>query len=216
MLSGSDKSRLPSIFSRSRKDKDNKQQQQQHQLFSPGTPIDYYDSNSIGSHSPSRHNRESSIVSSDGRPMSAETGLSMMSGVITSIPYGPVNGGLRSPTEYLSKSSDQASARREPLPYELNKASPDFHQYPVFSPAQTNHSTNASQSGLLPQARPPPGSSGMTVASTAGRTPQLQQWGAPSSRSSVVSTVSTVYNGGRYDPHGRASADNGSRFPGTS
>ena len=142
---------------------------------------------SISSRS-SRHTRGSSVASIE-RPNSPpldSTGLAMMSGVITSIPYDSVAADSKSPipVDYLPR-SDQMPVRRDPLPHHLNKGGGDFHQYPSFDPASLSN-PNSNLTGP----RPPPGATNVTMATTGNRTTQLQQWG-PGSRS----TVSTV-NGG--------------------
>ncbi|KAK4241250.1 cytokinesis protein sepA [Achaetomium macrosporum] len=149
----------------------------------------------------SHHRRESSVVSLD-RPSSAESGINMMAGVITTIPYESVSADGRSPVpvDYLPK-GEQVPARREPLPHQLNKATSDFHQYPTFDP-----STVRPTSPYLSGPRPPPAAN-ITMAST-GRQAQYQQWGPPRD-----SSLSGSYNS-RYNSYvtsgGRSSGDNAS------
>ncbi|KAK1760717.1 hypothetical protein QBC47DRAFT_12669 [Echria macrotheca] len=161
-----------------------------------------YDASSTVTSRSSRHQRESSVISLD-RPNSPESGINMMAGVMTTIPYENVSADRRSPIpmDYLPP-SDQMPVRREPLPHQLNKATSDFHQYPTFEPSPSPYSMSQHAAGP----RPPPGASNITMAST-GRHTQLQQWGpsrdgAPSSR----------YNS--YMSTGRSSADHASIMSG--
>ncbi|KAF2033416.1 cytokinesis protein sepA [Setomelanomma holmii] len=64
----------------------------------------------------------------------------------------------------------------EPLPHHLNKGGGDFHQYPVFNPSMPPQN-GYSNSG---PPRPPPHSSGTTIASSqpGDRGVSMQQWGA--------------------------------------
>lgn len=164
-----------SLFSRSKKDKRN-------------TEHDSYDAplSTISSRS-SRHNRDSSSVSIDG-PIHPDSGVNMMAGVITSIPYDAVTPGSRSPipVDYLPK-PDQMPVRRELLPHQINKTGNDFHQYPTFDPATAGPGSHASRLG--------PPASNVTMAST-GRAAQYQQWGP--SRGSMASTTNGSHMS-RYD-----------------
>ncbi|KAH8821478.1 hypothetical protein F5884DRAFT_88936 [Xylogone sp. PMI_703] len=206
-MSAADKSRQSSggksFFSRSKKDRRNNSDEGKY------LGGDFDRLSSVGSRT-SRHTRDSSDASVD-RPISpdAETGLNLMSGVITAIPYDGVPADLKSPfqPDYTQR-GDQTSARREPLPHHLNKAGGDFHQYPSFDPSTAN--TNS----YVPGPRPPPGSSNITMASTGSRTTQLQQWGP--SRGSSGSGMNGNHNP-RYDSystlsstHGRTSFDQSS------
>ena len=150
---------------------------------------------SAGSRS-SRHTTRSSIASIErpNSPGADQTGLNMMAGVITSIPYDSVAADSKSPipVDYLPR-SDQMPIRRDPLPHHLNKGGGDFHQYPSFDPSSI---PNGSSHPSGP--RPPPGASNITMASTGNRATQLQQWGP--GRASIASTT----NGGhssRYDSY---------------
>ncbi|RDW89104.1 hypothetical protein BP6252_01136 [Coleophoma cylindrospora] len=143
----------------------------------------------------SRHTRGSSIASID-RPITPgadSSGIAMMSGVITSIPYEsmPADSKTPIPVEYLPR-GDQLPVRREPLPHHLNKGGGDFHQYPSFDPSA---SPNGSSHPSGP--RPPPVNN-QTMASTGSRSTQLQQWGP--SRGSVTSTSNGAHNS-RYDSY---------------
>ncbi|GAB1314333.1 hypothetical protein MFIFM68171_04543 [Madurella fahalii] len=144
----------------------------------------------------SRHQRESSVISID-RPSSAESGINMMAGVMTTIPYESVSADHRSPlpVDYLPQ-GDQMPVRREPLPHQLNKATSDFHQYPSFDHVSTPY---------LSGPRPPPGAYNITMAST-GRQAQYQQWGPPRD-SSLAGSHSSRYNS-YMTSAGRSSADN--------
>ncbi|KXX78423.1 Cytokinesis protein sepA [Madurella mycetomatis] len=144
----------------------------------------------------SRHQRESSVISID-RPSSAESGINMMAGVMTTIPYESVSADHRSPVpvDYIPQ-GDQMPVRREPLPHQLNKATSDFHQYPSFEHVSTPY---------LSGQRPPPGASNITMAST-GRQAQYQQWGPPRD-SSLAGSHSSRYNS-YMTSGGRSSADN--------
>ncbi|RDW94321.1 cytokinesis protein sepA [Coleophoma crateriformis] len=143
----------------------------------------------------SRHTRGSSVASID-RPITPgadSSGIAMMSGVITSIPYEsmPADSKTPIPVEYLPR-GDQLPVRREPLPHHLNKGGGDFHQYPSFDPSA---SPNGSSHPSGP--RPPPVNN-QTMASTGSRSAQLQQWGP--SRGSVTSTSNGAHNS-RYDSY---------------
>ncbi len=149
----------------------------------------------------SRHQRDSSVISLDGRPGSAGSGINTMAGIMTTIPYDSVNSGRRSPVsvDYLPN-ADQVPVRREPLPHQLNKLTSDFHQYPSFDPS-TVRPTSPYPSGPRP---PPPPSNNITMAST-GRQAQYQQWGPPR-ESSLSGSHNSRYNS--YMSSGaRSSAD---------
>ncbi|KAI9746411.1 MAG: hypothetical protein M1818_000124 [Claussenomyces sp. TS43310] len=174
---------------RGKKDKDGRNASEDGNYL--GSDLDK--AHSIASRS-SRHNRNSSATSLE-RPDSPggidQSGLAMMSGVITSIPYESVVPDSRSPisVDYLPK-SDQMPIRREPLPHHLNKGGGDFHQYPVFDPSAVP-TTNSRPTG--PRAAP---GHNTTMASTGNRTTQLQQWGptsvtGPDGRYDSYSTNST-------------------------
>ncbi|KAM7194791.1 cytokinesis protein sepA [Naviculisporaceae sp. PSN 640] len=162
------------------------------------------DAASTASSRNSRHQRDSSVVSV--RPESPESGLNMMAGVMTTIPYDSVAAGRRSPVpvDYLPK-GDQMPVRREPLPHHLNKATSDFHQYPTFEQPSTPSPYQTNLSGP----RPPPGASNITMASTGGRT-TLQQWGPP--RDSTATTPSNYKYNSYMTSGGRSSGDNSSIF----
>ncbi|KAK4105017.1 hypothetical protein N658DRAFT_198122 [Parathielavia hyrcaniae] len=160
-----------------------------------------HDASSVNSRH-SHHQRDSSVVSLD-RPSSAEDGLNMTAGVITTIPYDSVSADRRSPlpVDYLPK-PDQMPLRREPLPHQLNKLTSDFHQYPSFDPS-TVRPTSPYPSGP----RPPPAASNITMAST-GRQAQYQQWGPPR-ESSLAGSHNSRYNS-YATSGGRSSADTAS------
>ena len=163
-----------SIFSRN-KNKDKR-----------ATESESYDALSTMSSRSSRHNRDSSAISIDGLPP-PDPSTSMMSSVVSSVPYDAIAPGSRSPipVDYLPK-ADQVPVRREPLPHQLNKGH-DFHQYPTFDPAAGNAGSHSSRMG--------PPATNVTMAST-GRTTQFQQWGP--SRGSMVSTTNGSHTS-RYD-----------------
>ncbi|KAK3325643.1 SepA/Bni1 [Apodospora peruviana] len=206
-MSSHDKSRASSgaggkassFFSRSKYKSDKRNTSDEGRYLTP----DHDSASSVTSRN-SRHHRESSVVSI-GRPDSPESGINMMAGVMTTIPYESVSADRRSPipVDYLPK-SDQMPVRREPLPHHLNKATSDFHQYPSFDPSTSTPNPN------VPGPRPPPGSN-YTMASTGGRT-TLQQWGPPRESTGAGSHTSK-YNS-YMTSGGRSSADNSSVFSG--
>ncbi|KAF5021500.1 hypothetical protein F66182_6443, partial [Fusarium sp. NRRL 66182] len=162
-----------------------------------------YPADDASSFRSSRHKRESSAISID-RPSSSEGGgINQMAGVITSIPYDGVPGGLRSPipVEYLPK-GEQMPVRREPLPHHLNKNGMDFHQYPSWD----GHS---SQSGAHSPGRQPAnyGYGNVTMAST-GRQTQYQQWGPPRASSSHSNNPPNPRYDSYMSSNARGSADN--------
>ncbi|KAM7217852.1 cytokinesis protein sepA [Rhypophila decipiens] len=205
-MSSHDKSRTSSggggkassFFSRSRHKADKRNTSDEGRYLAPQQG----DASSVNSRN-SRHQRESSVVSV--RPESPESGLNMMAGVMTTIPYDTVSAGRRSPVpmDYLPK-GDQMPVQREILPHQLNKATSDFHQYPSFEPATPSpYQTNISGP------RPPPGASNITMASTGGRT-TLQQWGPP--RDSTATASSNYKYNSYMTSAGRSSGDNSSIF----
>ncbi|KAL2119171.1 hypothetical protein VTJ04DRAFT_6131 [Mycothermus thermophilus] len=134
----------------------------------------------------SRHQRDSSVVSID-RPSSAESGINNMAGVMTTMPFDSLASPVAS--EYPR---EQMAPQREPLPHHLNKATRDFHQYPVFDPS----SVRPSSPYVVPnqQQRLQPGAnSNITMAST-GRQPQYQQWGPPRDSSLSYGSRYNSYN----------------------
>lgn len=177
-----------SFFSRTKKDKDDKRYNDDYLGANIGDKA-----SSISSRT-SRHTRESSIASLE-RPSSsksvADDGLASMTGVITSIAYDSVMADSKSPipVDYLPR-GDQMPIRREPLPHHLNKGGGDFHQYPSFDPS-TISNPNSHPSGP----RPAPGAINGTMASTAQRITQQQQWG--SSRTSTPTGIQPS----RYDSY---------------
>ncbi|KAK4453626.1 cytokinesis protein sepA [Podospora aff. communis PSN243] len=170
-MSSNDKSRASSggkassFFSRAKHKVDKRNTSDEGRYLS----ADYDAANTVTSRT-SRHQRESSVISID-RPTTPESGINMMAGVMTTIPYESVSADRRSPVpvDYLPR-PEQLPLRREPLPHQLNKATSDFHQYPSFDP--TPHMNAQYAAGP----RPLPGSSNVTMATT-GRQTQLQQWG---------------------------------------
>ncbi|EDN93120.1 hypothetical protein SS1G_08985 [Sclerotinia sclerotiorum 1980 UF-70] len=187
-----------SFFSRNRKDKRNASDEGR-QLSSAGTGNN--DAASGRGSTSSRHARMSSVASEDtpGSPGADLTGINMMAGVITSIPYDSVMADGRSPipVDYLPR-SDQMPLRREPLPHHLNMNGMDFHQYPASDTASINGSSHPTG----PRA-PPVGN--VTMASTGNRTAQLQQWGP--NRTSIASTVNGSHNS-RYDSYSTNQSSN--------
>ena len=191
-----------SFFGRSKKEKGDKKYFNDEGYL--GADLDK--ASSVSSRS-SRHTRGSSVASIE-RPNSPpldSTGLAMMSGVITSIPYDSVAADNKSPiaVDYLPR-SDQMPVRKDPLPHHLNKGGGDFHQYPSFDPASLSN-PNSNLTGP----RPPPGASNVTMATTGNRTTQLQQWG-PGSRS-TVSTVNGAAPSSRYDSSSTYNSSNYTR-----
>ncbi|ESZ94534.1 hypothetical protein SBOR_5077 [Sclerotinia borealis F-4128] len=188
-----------SFFSRNKKDKRNPNDEGR-QLSSAGN--NETGSGSARGSQSSRHARMSSVASEDafGSPGADLTGINMMAGVITSIPYDSVMADGRSPipVDYLPR-SDQMPLRREPLPHHLNMSGMDFHQYPASDTASTNGSSHPSGP------RPPPTGGNVTMASTGNRTTQLQQWGP--SRTSIASTVNGSHNS-RYDSYSTNQSSN--------
>lgn len=107
-------------------------------------------SNSANGSKSSRYSHRSQQPSEDAGHDPDNTGLSMTAGVITSIPYdSAADGRTPIPVDYLPK-NDNSLTRKEPLPYHLNKAGKDFHQYPSFHPGQVVESSQ------LNGPRPPP------------------------------------------------------------
>src|SRR5277367_1731829 len=190
-----------SFFSRSKKEKGDRKYFNDEGYL--GADLDK--ASSISSRS-SRHTRESSVASIE-RPNSPpldSTGLAMMSGVITSIPYDSVAADSKSPipVDYLPR-SDQMPVRRDPLPHHLNKGGGDFHQYPSFDPASLSNPNSH-----LTGPRPAPGATNVTMASTGNRTTQLQQWG-PGSRSTV--SAANGAHTSRYDSYSTNNSSNYTR-----
>lgn len=163
------------------------------------------DSSSIGSRS-SRHVRGSSVISLDrpNSPGADPSGINMMAGVITSIPYESMTADGKSPipVDYLPR-SDQMPVRREPLPHHLNNGGGDFHQYPSLDPATA---TNGSSHPSGP--RPPPGTN-ITMASTGNRATQMQQWGPGRASGASVRPDGHSY---RYDSYGSGSGPSSSSY----
>ncbi|EPQ61931.1 Formin, partial [Blumeria graminis f. sp. tritici 96224] len=177
-----------------------------------GTELDKTKTNTSKSPRSSRHTRNSSsIISTDDSPNSPgadPSGLNMMAGVMTSIPYDSLATDVRSPipVEYLPR-SDQMPQRREPQPHQLNRATADYHQYPSFE-------TPPGSSNGTPQ---PPGSrsnSTMTMTSSGGKI-QTQQWG--SGRASGASASSSIYGRSSFDqPNVESATERSSVFSGNS
>ncbi|KAF2744327.1 FH2-domain-containing protein [Sporormia fimetaria CBS 119925] len=112
------------------------------------------------------HRHSSSVASVVDRPVSMQhdPGLAMHAGIMSSMPQGSYD---------ASPQHDDDTPRGEPLPHHLNKGGVDYHQYPVFNAsAAPNGYSNAPP-------RPPPHSSGTTIASsqTGDRGVSTQQWG---------------------------------------
>lgn len=190
-----------SFFSRNKKDKDKKIDEGR-QLYSAGGGAGNNDTASPRGSQSSRHARMSSVASEDtpGSPGGDLTGINMMAGVITSIPYDSVMADGRSPipVDYLPR-SDQMPLRREPLPHHLNMSGMDFHQYPASDTASTNGSSHPTGP------RPPPIGNNVTMASTGNRPAQLQQW-VPN-RTSIASTINGSHNS-RYDSYSTNQSSN--------
>ncbi|KAK3997464.1 hypothetical protein QBC44DRAFT_338531 [Cladorrhinum sp. PSN332] len=153
----------------------------------------------------SRHQRESSIISLD-RPSSADSGMTTMPGVMTTIPYDALAPDRRSPVtlDYLPR-ADQMPIRRDQPPHHLSNQ---------YSPSDVSHF--ASSPNLSTPRVPAHGSPNManiTMAST-GRQAQFQQWGPP--RDSTLPPGSQ--NNSRYNSYmatgPRSSADNSSIMSG--
>jgi cytokinesis protein len=122
----------------------------------------------------SRHShRQSSSVASIERPISMgiEPGISMQTGVLSSIPYDQISHDGR-PTR-----TDDSSRQGEPLPHHLNKGGGDFHQYPSFNPSPLQQQNGSPPPG--PPRPPPHQSMGTTIASSqpGDRGVSTQQWG---------------------------------------
>ncbi|KAK0635327.1 putative cytokinesis protein sepA [Bombardia bombarda] len=203
-MSSHDKSRASSsgkassFFSRSKYKADKRNTSDEGRYLSPDNDA----SSSVNSRS-SRHHRDSSV--STDRPNTPESGMTNMSGVITTIPYDTVAADRRSPItlDYMPK-PDQMPMRRDPPPHQLNRATGETPQYPAFDPSP--YSPTTSHHG---GPRPPPGN--VTMAST-GRQTQLQQWG-PSRESNATGSHNSRYNS-YVTTGGRSSADNSSIFSG--
>lgn len=208
----------PSFFSRVKHKSDRRNTSDEGRFLGP---LDIDASSSMGGRT-SRHNRDS-VISLD-RPGSPESGINMMAGVMTTIPYDNMGADYRSPAAAVDYAGNNdpaayAAARREPLPHQLNKATSDFHQYPSFDPASsaTAAAVAMSMSGAAPAAhlspsRLAPGANNLTMAST-GRQTQLQQWGPPRESSYQAASHNSRYNS--YAPSvGRSSTDQSSILSG--
>ena len=131
-----------SFFSRSKKDRGNNDGSRQPDV--PSIPS-MYSASTVGS----RHSHRSStstLDQDDYSSKSAQEGLNMQAGVITSIPYDSMPRDNKPPVHV--DHSDRPSNRREPQPHHLNKGGGDFHQYPAFeastgfAPRPPRHSSN--------------------------------------------------------------------------
>ncbi|RKF66797.1 cytokinesis protein sepA [Golovinomyces cichoracearum] len=156
-----------SFFSRSRQ-KDKKYSGEE----GLGADLEKSRSNTSKSARSKRHNRDSSSTISieEGQKyLSADqVGINMMAGVITSIPYESVTADIKSPipVEYLPRSDQIPTTRRDPQPHQLSKGTSDFHRYPsVDSPSSAGGASHQ----FVPRVN-------VTMAST-GTKAQLQQWG---------------------------------------
>ncbi|EFX03652.1 cytokinesis protein bni1 [Grosmannia clavigera kw1407] len=211
----------PSFFSRVKHKSDKRNTSDEGRFLGP---LDMDASGSVAARTSRHHNRESSINNRDSiisvdRPGSPESGLNMMAGVMTSIPYDSVSPDHRSPvtTEYASSIDGGYTGRREPLPHQLNKATSDYHQYPSFDPASSSATAAAAVAMSMYSAAPgahlsagrlAPGTNNLTMAST-GRQTQLQQWGPPRESSYQTTSHNSRYNS--YAPSvGRTSTDQAS------
>ena len=120
----------------------------------------------------SRHARNESVTSVDGQNDGDPTGLAMMSGVITSIPYD-TTADSRTPVavDYLP-TADKVPVHTQP--HHLNKGG-DFHQYPSWNGAAQSSGGSSNVGGP----RPPPHVGNMTMAASQSgdRGTKLQQWG---------------------------------------
>jgi cytokinesis protein len=120
----------------------------------------------------SRHTKRDSVTSVDEQNDGDPSGLAMMSGVITSIPYD-TTADSRAPVavDYLP-TADKVPVHAQP--HHLNKGG-DFHQYPAWNGAAKPPGGSSNVGGP----RPPPHVGNMTMASSqAGdRGTKLQQWG---------------------------------------
>lgn len=164
-----------------------------------------YPADDAASFRSSRHKRESSAISFDGRPESSDGGINQMAGVITSIPYDTIGGGSRSPVpvEYLPKGEQMPVRRGEPLPHHLNQNGQDYHQYPSWD--------GSGQSGARSPGRQPAGfgypNANVTMAST-GRQTQYQQWGPARGSSSHSNNAPNPRYDSLMSSTARGSADN--------
>ena len=124
----------------------------------------------------SRHTKRASVASVDDQNDGDPSGLAVMSGVITSIPYD-TTADSRAPVavDYLPN-ADKAPVHTQP--HHLNKGN-DFHQYPAWNGTMQPSGGSSSVGGP----RPPPHTGNITMASSqAGdRGTKLQQWGRPGS-----------------------------------
>ncbi|KAF1811048.1 hypothetical protein P152DRAFT_483372 [Eremomyces bilateralis CBS 781.70] len=116
----------------------------------------------------SQSSRHSNRRPSTDRPGSSghdAAGLNMQAGVITSIPYETVaDRGSPIAVNYLpNEENPPRRGPREPLPHHLNKATSDFHQYPVINRMAPPPKPGASDA----PPRPPPHASMSTPASSA-------------------------------------------------
>jgi cytokinesis protein len=120
----------------------------------------------------SRHTRRESVASVDDQNDGDPSGLAMMSGVITSIPYD-ATADARAPVavDYLP-AADKVPVHAQP--HHLNKGS-DFHQYPAWNGTPKSSGGSSSVGGPRPQ--PPIGSLTMASSQSGDRGTKLQQWG---------------------------------------
>ncbi|KAF2790124.1 FH2-domain-containing protein [Melanomma pulvis-pyrius CBS 109.77] len=148
----------------------------------------------------SRHShRHSSSVASLERPLSMglEAGISMQTGVLSSIPYDQ--------TMSDARPDDPRAARTgEPLPHHLNKGGGDFHQYPSFNPSPLQQQNGLSSAA--PPRPPPHASMGTTIASSqpGDRGVSTQQWGAARGSSSIAAN-------GQYSSYAGTDSSNNTR-----
>jgi cytokinesis protein len=120
----------------------------------------------------SRHTKRESVASVDDQNDGDPSGLAMMSGVITSIPYD-TTADSKAPVavDYLP-TADKVPVNTQP--HHLNKGG-DFHQYPSWNGATKPRGGSSNVGGP----RPPPHIGSLTMASSQSgdRGTKLQQWG---------------------------------------
>ena len=179
-----------SFFGRKNKDKDKDARDRaaectcknhEHGALCPPEPINSA-ANSITGRSRHSHRPSEHSIDMDH----AHDGLSLTSGVITSIPYDSLSADSRTPVtvDYLPR-NDQTPTRREPLPHHLNKGGTDFHQYPAW---ETNSSANGASHPTGP--RPPPHGAPSTLStystSSVSSRNKLQPLGRPGTSTSMA------------------------------
>ncbi|KAF1980785.1 FH2-domain-containing protein [Aulographum hederae CBS 113979] len=187
-----------SFFGRRHKDKS----QDEHLV--PDTPR--LPGSASGSQS-SRHSHRNSLTSIErqGYVKDDDRGLNMDAGVITAIPYDSTESSTAPTTvDHLPKDGNEMRRQASrPSPHHLAKTGSDYHQYPSFTPPQTNGSSIAGP-------RPPPHTSNATMSSSASgdRGVSIHQYG--SGRTSNASTINGAAYSNNYNSFTPTEGSNGS------